>query len=81
MDFYQKQNLSLSLQQMTDDMTYKFEFFSKKRMDDIYLTEIIQRDWIQILDKYREEEDTTYSGDSDFWPDWLFQYYYELPLG
>ena len=41
----------------------------------------MQTDWMHKLYKYWEEEDTTYSGDFDFWPEWLFQYYNEMPLG
>ena len=41
----------------------------------------MQTYWMHKLYKYWEEEDTTYSGDFDFWPEWLFQYYNELSLG
>ena len=34
-----------------------------------------------MLDEYWDEICTPHSGDFYFWSDWLFQYYYELPLG
>ena len=33
-----------------------------------------------MLDKYWEGIDTPYSYDFDFWTEWLFQYFNELPL-
>ena len=36
----------------TDDMRSKFEAFSKKQIDAFYPTEIIQIEWLQIIDGY-----------------------------
>ena len=41
----------------TDDITYKFEFFSKNKMNNPYLTEIMQTDCLQMLDAYWDEKD------------------------
>ena len=62
-------------------MTYKFEFFSKKQMTNIYLTESMRSDWLHMLDDYWDEKYTPYSDDDCFWPDWLYQYVNELPIG
>ena len=35
-------------------------------MNDIYLTESMQTDWLQMLDEYWDEKDTPYSDDIDF---------------
>ena len=35
-------------------------------MDDIYLTERIQKAWMYTLENYWDEGDTPYSGDFDF---------------
>ena len=35
---------------------------------------------MHVLHEYLDEEDTPYSGDSDFCPEWLFQYFNEIPL-
>ena len=37
-------------------------------------------EWLQILDKYWDEENTSYSSSYDLWPQWLFQYDYELTI-
>ena len=50
-------------------------------MDVLYITESMQIYWLQILYKYWDECDTPYLCDFYFWPEWLFQYYNELPLG
>ena len=42
-------------------------------MNNIYLTEIMQTDWLQMLDDYWGEKYTYYSYDYDFWPDWLYK--------
>ena len=55
--------------------------FYKRKNKEIFLTEITWREWLQILDEFWNELYTPYSGDFDFWTQWLFQYYYELPLG
>ena len=34
-----------------------------------------------MLDYQWDEEDTPYSDDYDLWPDWLYQYYNEIPFG
>ena len=50
-------------------------------MNNLYLTEIMLTDWLNILDDYRDEKDTTYSYYYGFCPDWLYQYFNELFLG
>ena len=47
-------------------MTSKFEFFSKKKMNALYITEIMQTDWLHMLYGYWEERYTPYSFDLDF---------------
>ena len=64
----------------TNDMISKFEAFSKKKIDALYLTEIIRTEWLKMLYKYWDERDKSFSGYFDFWPQWLFQYYNELPI-
>ena len=54
----------------TDDMTSKFQLFSRKKMNALYLIEIMRIDWLQMLDEYWDEGDTPYSGGFDFWPEW-----------
>ena len=44
----------------TDDMTSKFELFSNHKMNNIYLTESMQTDWLYILYRYWDEKDTPY---------------------
>ena len=56
-------------------MTSKFELFSKNKMNNLDLTEIVRTYWLQMLDDYWDEKDTTYSYDYDLWPDWLYQYF------
>ena len=36
----------------TDDITSKFELFSKNKMNDLYLTESMHIDGLHILDEY-----------------------------
>ena len=55
-DFYKKASI---VNFTIDDMTSKFELFSKNKMNIPYLTEIIITCWIQMLDEYWEEIDTT----------------------
>ena len=55
-------------------MTSKFEIFSNKKMDDLYLTESMQTYLLQISVEYWDEVDTPYPGEFDFLPDWLLQY-------
>ena len=50
-------------------------------MDALYLTKSIQIEWMQTIDKYWYKGDTHYSVRFDLWPEWLFKYYDELPLG
>ena len=38
-------------------------------------------DWLQMVDEYWDERDTPYSDDFEFYTEWLFQYFNELPLG
>ena len=64
-----------------DDMTYRLDFFSKNKINHLYINEILRTDFPQMLDEYWDERDTPISDGFDFWPDWLFQYYNELPLG
>ena len=49
----------------TDNMTSKFEVFSRNNMDALYMKESIETDWLQMLYEYSEEEDTPYSGGFD----------------
>ena len=65
----------------TDDMTSKFGFFSEKKMIDIYLTESMKTYWQQMLYEQWEEIDTPYSDGFGFWPEWMFLYFNEIPLG
>ena len=39
----------------TDDMRSKFDVFLKKKIDVLYLTEIMQTEWLQTLDEYLDE--------------------------
>ena len=41
----------------------------------------METDWLQPLYEYRYEEDIPYSDDFGFWPEWLFKYYSDIPLG
>ena len=41
-------------------MTPKFELFSKKNVNALYLTVSMQTYWVQMLDEYWYEGDTTY---------------------
>ena len=50
-------------------------------MDTIYTTERIQTEQLKIIDGYWYEGDTPWLGDFDLWPQGLFQYYDEMPLG
>ena len=50
----------------TDEIISKFEEFSKKN-DALYLTEIMQTEWLQMLDEYWDEGDTPYLGDFISW--------------
>ena len=59
----------------------KFDFFSEKKMDALYLTESMLTEWLHMLDAYCDEKDTSYSDDFGFWPEWLFEYFNDLPLG
>ena len=65
----------------TDDMTSKFGLFSENNMIAIYLTESMKTDWLQILDEQWEELDTPYSDYFGFWPECMFLYFNEMPLG
>ena len=65
----------------TDDLRYKFEVFSKNKIDALYLTERIQKEWLQTLYEYWYEWDKMHSGYFYFWPQWLLQYYNKMPLG
>ena len=50
-------------------------------MDTLYLTESMQKYWLNIFDEYLEEGYIPYSCDFDFWPEWLFKYYNKLDSG
>ena len=50
-------------------------------MDHIYLTESMQKYWLQILDEYWDEKDIPYSDYYDFWTYWFYQYFNEISLG
>ena len=43
-------------------MRSKFEAFSKKKMDALYITESIQTEWIKTLEEYWDEVDESYLG-------------------
>ena len=45
MDFCKKTLIDFT----TDDMTSNFEVFSKNKMDALYISEIIETDWMQTL--------------------------------
>ena len=49
-DFCQKNKPVVNFS--TENMTPKFEVFSKNKMYALYLTEIIQIDWLQLLIEY-----------------------------
>ena len=64
-DLYQKY---LSINNFTtDDMTYMLELFSTNKTNSLYLTEIMQTYWLQMLDEYWEKIDSTYSNYFDLW--------------
>ena len=79
MDFCQNNESIINF--TTDDMTFKFELFSKKKINNQYLIEIMRTDRLYILDDYWGEKDTLQSDDYDFLPHWLYQYSNALPLG
>ena len=62
-------------------MISKFEALKKNKIDEMYLTESMRTENSQTIHEYWYEGDATYSGDFYFWPQWMFQYYYELPTG
>ena len=62
-------------------MAPKFELFAKKKMNNIYLTEIMRTYWIQMLDEYWDEKETPYSDDYYFCTNWLYEYFNKLLLG
>ena len=41
-------------------MTSKFEFFSSNNINILYLTEIMQTYWLEMLDEYWDEKGTPY---------------------
>ena len=41
-------------------------------MNNIYLTESMQKYWLNMLDEYLDGKFTTYSDGFDFWPDRFF---------
>ena len=43
----------------TDDLTSKL-YFSKKKIYNIYLTEIVKKHWLDMLYEFWEERDTPY---------------------
>ena len=62
-------------------MTTKFELFSKNKINNIYLTESMRKDWLHMLYDYWDEKDTPYPDDYYFWTNLLYQYFNELSLG
>ena len=44
------QNIEPVINFTTDDITSKFEAFSKNKMDELYLTEGTQTEWMHMLD-------------------------------
>ena len=51
----------------TDDMRSKFEVFSNNKIDTLYLNEIIQTEWIQMMDELWDEGEKPYSNDFYLW--------------
>ena len=64
----------------TDNMISKFGFFSRSKINHLYLNGSMKIDWLQMLYDYWDEKDIVYSDYYDFWPDWLYQYFSKLPL-
>ena len=62
-------------------MKSKFEAFPKNKMYELHITEIIGTDWPHTLNEYWYQVYTPYLGDFYFYPEWLFQYYNEIPIG
>ena len=62
-------------------MKFKFELFSKNKINNIYLTERMRTDWLHMLYNYWNEKYIPYSDDSNFLPDWLYKIFNELLLG
>ena len=58
-DFCQKNKPIINF--TPDDMTSKFELFSKNKINTIYITESMLTYWLQMLDKYWNKVDTPYS--------------------
>ena len=56
-DFCQKNESIINL--TTDDITSKSEFFKKNKMNNLYLTGIMQTYWPQMLDENWYEKYTT----------------------
>ena len=75
------QNNEPVINSTTDDIRSNFEAFTMNRMYALYLTEGTRTEWLQRMDEYWNRVDKPYSGGFDFYPQWLFQYYNELPLG
>ena len=74
------QNKSSIINFTIDDMTSKFELFSRNKINNLYQTESVLKAWMQLLDKYWNERDRPLPDYFEFCPDWLFQYYNELTL-
>ena len=55
-------------------------FFSRNKVNNIYLTEIMQIYWLHMLDAYWYERDAPYSDDFELWPELLIQYFNEILL-
>ena len=60
-------------------MISKFEVFENKKMDTFYLTESMITEWLKKNESW-DDGDKSYLGGSDFWSQWLFKHYDELPL-
>ena len=43
----------------TDNITSKFKVVSENKMDALYLTEIMKIEWLQVIDKYWDEGNTS----------------------
>ena len=41
----------------------------------------MRTEWLQMIDAYLDEVDTTYLSKFYFWPRWLIQYNDDLPIG
>ena len=67
-----KKDMTLILLLTSSHPSLKCFHFQK---DALHRTEIIRTNFRKMLDEYCDKGETPYSGDSDFYLEWLFQYY------